>query len=175
MRSVYRLEKNSSQLSRVSAEFFLELKAFLGKEREKYLSSLKSGSISSARDYSNLEQMVRETMAIREKKILNKALIASRTNEFSLDGMTGSEQELFKSLLEVLNSFKLEINGLFESKPKKAKEKGLKKLPLKILSDVPGFIGSDMKEYGPFSKGQAVELPKKTAELLVERNLALKK
>lgn len=177
VRRIHRLEKNSSQLSEVKNEFFLELKVFLAKEREKYFADLENRSISRARDYPNLEQMVREIVAIRERKILNKALIASRTKEFSLDGMTKKEQELFDSLLEVLNDFKKEINGLFESKQKKAKakEKDLKKLSLQILSDIPSFIGADMKEYGPFSKDQIVELPRKTAELLVERKLALKK
>jgi len=172
VRRIHRLEKNSSQLSELKPDFFTELGAFLSKERDAYLSNLKNGSASKARDYSNLEEMSKELIAIRERKILNKALIASRTNEYSLAGLTKKEEALFKSVHSVLNDFKKDASLLFNSAKKPSREKGLKKLPLRILSDIPGFIGADMKEYGPFSKGQSVELPRKTAELLVQKKLA---
>jgi len=45
-------------------------------------------------------------------------------------------------------------------------------LRLKFLSDVPLFIGTDMVEYGPFSKNQSAAIPEITAKLLIERKLA---
>ena len=174
VRRIHRLEKNSSQLVELGEDFMSELNAFLSSEREKYLSSLRNGSLRGTRDYTNLEEMVREILAIRERKVLNKALVASRTNEYSLDGMSVQEKELFKKVFSLLKDFKEKASVLFGSRAKKgsSKEKGLKKLPIKILSDIPSFIGADMKEYGPFSAGQSVELPWKTAELLIQRKLA---
>jgi len=171
------MEKNSSQLTDLEANFFDNLNEFMEKERDKFLNGLKNGSLSKARDYHNLEQVLKETIAIREKKILNRALIASRTNEASYSGLLETEQQLFKELLSILKAHKAEMNVLFGETTKKAKskEKALKALSLQILSDVPSFIGADLKEYGPFTKDQAVELPKKTADLLVERKLALQK
>lgn len=175
MRRIHRLEKNSSQLSELNPDFFIDLGSFISGEREKYLSNLKNGSVSKARDYSNLEEMAKEIIAIRERKLLNKALIASRTNEYSLAGMAKKEEALFKSMLAVLNDFKRDAGAMFNGQKRKSKEKDLKKLPLRILSDIPGFIGADMKEYGPFEKGQSVELPGKAAELLLQRKLAARK
>jgi hypothetical protein len=43
---------------------------------------------------------------------------------------------------------------------------------LVILKNVPTFVGTDMKEYGPFSEGDEVELPEKVAKLFVTRKLA---
>ncbi len=171
------MEKNSSQLTELEANFFDDLKEFMGSEREKFLQGLKTGSMAKARDYHNLEQVLKETIAIREKKILNRALIASRTNEASYSGLLETEKQLFKGLLSILKAHKAEMNILFgeDNKKTKAKEKALKALSLQILSDVPSFIGADLKEYGPFVKDQAVELPRKTADLLVERKLALQK
>jgi len=177
VRRVHRLEKNSSQLTELEINFFEALKELMKKERDQFLHGLKNGSITKARDYHNLEQVVRETIAIREKKILNRALISSRTNEASYSGLLETEQQLFKELLSILKSHKTEMNVLFgeNNKQTKTKEKALKALSLQILSDVPSFIGTDLKEYGPFVKDQAVELPKKTADLLVERKLAIQK
>ena len=91
VRKIHRLEKNSTQIAEIGSGFFRELRSFLEKEREKYLSSLKNGSASKGRDYSNLEEMAGEIIGIRERKVLNKALIASRTNEYSLAGMTAED------------------------------------------------------------------------------------
>lgn len=174
VRRIHRLEKNSSQLSEVSSDFFLELKSLLSKERKKYLASLQNGSVSKS-NYPNLEEMVREIMSIREKKILNKALIAAQTNEYSLKGVSAKEKELFKGVLKKLKEFKEEVNTLFQSKEKKKteKKKDLKKLSIQMLSGAPSFIGADMKEYGPFEKGETVELPTKTAKILIERKLGV--
>jgi len=43
---------------------------------------------------------------------------------------------------------------------------------LKIVNNVPMFVGSDMKKYGPFSKGDVVSLPEDVMNLLVSRNIA---
>jgi DNA replication factor GINS len=43
--------------------------------------------------------------------------------------------------------------------------------PVKILSDIPSFVGTDLKEYGPYKPGQVVSLPEKIAQLFVSRKL----
>lgn len=44
-------------------------------------------------------------------------------------------------------------------------------LPVKILSDIPSFVGTDLKEYGPYKPGEVVSLPEKIAQLFVSRKL----
>ena len=41
-----------------------------------------------------------------------------------------------------------------------------------ILGDVPMFVGIDMKDYGPFKKGDVASVPKENSELLVSKSLA---
>lgn len=43
--------------------------------------------------------------------------------------------------------------------------------PVKILSDIPSFVGTDLKEYGPYKPGEVVSLPEKIAQLFVSRKL----
>lgn len=43
--------------------------------------------------------------------------------------------------------------------------------PIKILSDIPSFVGTDLKEYGPYKQGQTIELPFKIAQLFISRKL----
>ena len=42
---------------------------------------------------------------------------------------------------------------------------------IRILSEIPSFVGTDLKEYGPYKTGQVVELPHKIAQLFISRKL----
>jgi DNA replication initiation complex subunit (GINS family) len=43
---------------------------------------------------------------------------------------------------------------------------------LKLLTDLPKFVGSDLKPYGPFKSGEIVTLPDEIKNLLLKRNVA---
>ena len=49
--------------------------------------------------------------------------------------------------------------------------RSLEGVQVKVLTEVPAFIGTDMKEYGPFSQNQRVSLPHKVAKLFFDRKL----
>ena len=82
------------------------------------------------------------------------------------------EPQSASELLGVLNKHRQFLSQAFEPEKKKL---GEEKQKLSIIKEVPAFVGPDMKEYGPFSGGQSVELPWKTAELLIQKKLALMK
>ncbi|MEK6970627.1 MAG: hypothetical protein AABW68_02940 [archaeon] len=44
-------------------------------------------------------------------------------------------------------------------------------LPVRILSEIPSFVGTDLREYGPYKAGQVVDLPSKIAQLFISRKL----
>ncbi|MCX6798971.1 MAG: hypothetical protein NTW59_02635 [Candidatus Diapherotrites archaeon] len=172
LRRIYRAEKNSSALVEVDDDFFDSLTEFFERQREEYLRSLRDISGSKAKSFTNLRKIIGEIFSLREKKLLNKALIAVRTGDFSEEKMSGPEKETMQELLRVLGRHQRILDEILsmpeEGKDKKAKEK----FAVKLLQDVPAFIGADMKEYGPFPKGQEAELPEKIASLLVARKLA---
>ena len=43
---------------------------------------------------------------------------------------------------------------------------------IRFLKDMPAIVGADMKVYGPFAKGDVVELPKVNAEVIVKQEIA---
>ena len=171
IRRIHRLEKNTGRLVEVQEDFFSSLHSFMQQEKTAYLEGLRNFSSSKARDYSNLKKMIEEIFLIREKKLLNKALIHSRTGELSEDKMALEEKKTLQELLSVLSTHRSFLNSVF-SEEKTTTEKYFDTLTITLLKDVPSFIGGDMKEYGPFEKNKRVELPFKIASLLVARNLA---
>tara|TARA_Y100000310_G_scaffold159054_1_gene158489 strand:- start:1670 stop:2224 length:555 start_codon:yes stop_codon:yes gene_type:complete len=173
IRRIHRLEKNSAKLVHVEQEFFNFLDEFITGEKKEYLESLKDFSSTKSRDFSNLKKMIEEIFALREKKIMNLALVASRTNVSDETSMAMQEKKLFNEILRALKKHNGLLGDIFSdngSTPQK--DKDLNNLSVEILSDIPSFVGVDMKEYGPFKKGSVEKLPVKIANLLVERKLA---
>lgn len=173
IRRIYRLEKSTSRLVEVESDFYDSVNEFISEEKEEYIKSLtKDFSITKAKDFTNLKKMVDEIFSLREKKILNKALTASRTGETSEQNMCKQEKKTYNEMLKILEKHRGFLRDIFESDNKKSKKKTKSaETKVEILKQIPSFVGSDMKEYGPFSKGQKVSLPDKVALLLKSRKL----
>ncbi len=175
IRRIHRLEKNTSKLVEVEPDFYNALHEFIDREKAEYLESLKDFSVAKSRDFTNLKKMVEEVFAMREKKILSRALIATRTKESSEEHMALPEKKMFGEFLRLLEAHESLLSGLFENNHGghgRAAGRKLERVGVKIVSDIPSFVGVDMKEYGPFNKGQKVELPYDIAKLLDARKLA---
>jgi DNA replication factor GINS len=168
LRRIHRLEKNTSKLVEVEEDFIDSLTNFVEEEKKNYLESIKDMSHDS-RAFNNLKRIVGEIFLMRKKKILNKALIASHTKESDLDHMASQEKEFFKKLVKVIEEYSYCYDCLFGEKEQKEQ-----KSKLKILKDIPTFVGTDMKEYGPFKEGDIVELPSKVSKLFLTRKIAEK-
>jgi DNA replication initiation complex subunit (GINS family) len=168
LRRIQRLEKNTSSLVEVDDEFIDSVETFVDEQKKIYLASLKDFSSSDAREFANLKRVVEEIFLLREKKLLNKALIASRTDDSGLDKVAKQERDTFKKILKILSEHDELCTKLFGER----REKKSSMTKLTILKDVPTFVGTDMKEYGPFSDGDEVELPEKVAKLFIMRKLA---
>ncbi len=176
LRKIYRLEKNSSSLAEVDDNFFDSLEKFFEAEKKAYVQSLGDLSSTRAKSFSNLKKIIMEIFSIREKKLLNKALVASRTGELEASKMASQELETLKEMLSVLNKHQKMLDEILSIKgtAKLPKLGPAEKISLKILQNVPAFMGSDMKEYGPFEQNKTISLPEKIASLLISRKLAEK-
>jgi DNA replication initiation complex subunit (GINS family) len=176
LRKLYRLEKNSSGLAEVEDDFLDSLQDFFEKEKQAYLNSLNDLSSTKAKSFTNLKKIISEVFAIREKKLLNKALVASRTGELETVKLASQETETLKQLLAILNRHQQFLDQALNMKPSSPKRsaKSVGKVSVKVLQNVPAFMGSDMKEYGPFEQSKSVSVPEKIASLLVSRKLAEK-
>src|SRR3989338_8864650 len=175
VRRIHRLEKNTTKLVEVDLEFYSDLHEFLSKEKQDYLESLKDFSSIKARDFTNLKKKAEEFFALRTRKILGAALVASRTAEPDDSRMSSQEKKLYKEMLSLLGKHNKLLDGVFSDKDAKESERDLNTLAVEVLSDIPEFVGTDMKEYGPFKKGQPARLPVKIARLLISKKLVEEK
>lgn len=167
LRRIHRLERNTSKLVEVEDSFISDVESFAEEEKKNYLKSLQEFSSSSSREFANLKRVIEEIFSMRKKKILNKALIASHTNDYNFENMSKEEKEFFKEVLKIIQNYNDHYINLFGEKTKETTD-----AKVKILKDVPTFVGTDMKEYGPFKEGESVSLPEKVAKLFIKRKIA---
>ncbi len=167
LRRIYLLEKNSSSLIEVDVDFYASLRSFVDLEKDKYVKSLNSLSGNKAKDFGNVKHMVEEIYAMREKKIMNKALSSARNQETDETNMVQLEKELYRALMVNLQKPRSIIDDWFALH---SETEGVK---LKIIQEVPEFIGPDLKNYGPYQVNQTVSLSKKIADLFLQRKMAV--
>lgn len=172
LRRIYRLEKNTSKLVEVDEDFYESLKDFIEEQKNEYLESINDFSSTKARDFINLKKVTEEIFAIRERKILNKALVHGRTEDPFDEKISLQEKEFFNELMKIIKKHKYHIEEMFKTKEKREKPANLNNVTIRILTDVPAFIGTDMKEHGPFKEGEKTKVPTKIAKLMIDRKIA---
>lgn len=168
IRSIHRQEKDSNELVKIDDDFFDEIPEFVTEEKSKLQDIKKNLDDSVIRKINNIKTMLIDIISWREKKIINKAILKTKTNEDDLKNMTLEEQKIYYKLVNILHSYQLLVKNSFEEIIEDQPKKSIK---LKILQDVPKFIGTDMKEYGPYEKDSEIELIESIAKIFIKKDI----
>lgn len=184
IRNAHRAEKEE-ELQKLPEGFFESVRNwFKHKEKMKDTTSLL--------EVENAKKLLEDVINRRQKKIVLAALSTVR-GQLPPTNLTDEERKFFDEIVNSLKIFKNEINEKFrgyeeivEEKVEEAKKsiEELKKeekmefakpdgkLLVKILSDLPRFVGSDMQAYGPLKAGDVISLPEEIGNLLINRKVA---
>ena len=151
-------EKNATKLTALPEDFFKKAKAYLDNKAQI------SGSKEDAWELDSAKRLLQDLLEIRERKVITLALFFVRSGVTS-ENMTPEEEVFFDSIVNNIKQFQAERKKVLEGEPEK---RGF----VAVLEDVPSFVGTDLKNYGPFKKGDVATLPEDNAKLLLEKNLA---
>jgi DNA replication factor GINS len=158
IRRIFEEEKNAQGLTRLPDDFFGQVKTYLEN---------KSKMMKIEPDRWALDSVKRRMKAIferRERKILNSAPGFIDSGVLP-ENMTPEENKFFESAVELIKGFHRERQEKFEEE-----EETL--VLVTILEDVPKFVGMNLRNYGPFRKGDVTTVPEPNADLLVKKGLA---
>ncbi len=106
---------------------------------------------------------LQDIIEIREKKIINSSINALKAN-VSVDNLTPEEKEFFNSLVGLIKSFRQKAQKTMDIKEKEE--------AVVLLQDMGQFVGTNLKNYGPFRQGDIATVPKPIAELLTKKGAA---
>lgn len=185
-----RREKGRNELQDLEKSFYEDVEAYMEEKKKSLTMSSSRGEKEKINiQLKNIKKILRELYELREKKIISLASSKVRTSSNLIDTskLLDKEKSLFDEACDLFSKYKTEIlekiisNG-FEEEPvqkeavpekeevKKEIEEEIQKI--KILNDLPRFLGVDKKVYGPFNKGDVTEMPLSTAILLLDKNRA---
>ena len=159
IRKIQREEQRIPKLTRMPAGFYKNVKSYL--ERKGSISNRKT-----ALEVKNVERLVEDVFNRRERKIFNLALIAARTN-IPPENLTEEEREFFDQIVYTVKTRREKILD-----PMLTKETTEKTDLVMFKDEVPAFVGADMKNYGPFNKGDIAKLPEENKKVLLKQGVA---
>lgn len=176
IRAAHRAEKEES-LQSLPKDFFKAVRNWLEhKQNQKDTSSLL--------EVENAKKLLEDIINRRQRKIMLAALRTIR-GELPPTNLTDGEREFFDKMVNDLKQYRdkiqedmFEPTDIVEEKIKEVKKvveevKGPDGMVMvKMLSDIPKFVGTDMQPYGPLKSGEVVNLPKEIAKLLITRKVA---
>jgi DNA replication initiation complex subunit (GINS family) len=190
-----RREKNRSEIQELPEDYLNNLINYLRKKKEILESQEKKKSIfttvevqKTRRQIESIQKIIKELYERRESKIIKSSLISSRTHidTEEKNNMLPEEEELYQELTGKLNYFRENVlyqlsNGdapkiiLKNPKPKDLKKpekpnKTAKKI--RLLCDMPKFLGTDLETYGPYKENSTTEMPDEVANLLIKQQRA---
>lgn len=175
LRKIQADERGSSALSSLPAGFYELVRAMVSEKKARLSRSF---SLSEAKEFENTLKVLRDIYALREQKMLLRALTAAGG---ARDGsaLSAEEKWAFDEIVRVLEKGKGWFEALLEGEEKtvgeektqaeKAQKRHEQASCVKFLIPVPEFMGADGKKYGPYGVGQEAELPAAEAKLLIKR------
>jgi DNA replication factor GINS len=150
-------EKTSSKLTELPENFFHDIRAYL-ENKEK---------VSQGRDdmweLDNSKRMLQDLLDSRESKLVKLALVFVRAG-VTPGKILPDEKEFFDKMVESIKIFQDARRETVEGKREELET-------LAVMEDVPKFVGVNMKEYGPFKKGEVVRIPKDNSQLLISKGM----
>ncbi len=157
LRRLFNEEKNSHALQQLPENFFSEVRSYLEKK-----SALAEGE--DKLEVSTAKETLEELLNIRERKIVNMAIYAARSGAMP-EGLESHEKELFDRVFETLKNYQ-------EQKKKLLAASRERLLQIAVSTDIPRFVGMDMRNYGPYRSGDIASLPEENAKVLIEKGAA---
>ena len=182
LRKVQKQEKRSEELTELGQNFMLNVADYFETKKQ---------TEGDSREYRNAERVFDKIISLREDKIIRSAKIAANSSGGTPENLLPFENELFRTLKEAFTDHRkladdrksdAERVDVPEPSPEPEPEPEPEEtadeesedgyVEVKILSDVPEFMGTDLESYGPFEEGEEVKIPDDNAEILVNRGNA---
>jgi len=161
IRKILADEKKATKPVSLPDVFFEKVKSYLDNKSKVTEKKENIWEVESAR------RLLQDLFEIRERKILTLALYSVRSG-ITAENLTEKEKEFFEKLVRNIKDFQESRKSIMASDEEGEKE------AIAILKDVPEFVATNMKPYGPFKEGEVVSVPKDACEVLIKRGDARK-
>ena len=151
-------DRTMQKLVALPDDFFSKVREYLKRKAQI------SGSKEDAWELASAKRALQDLLDVREKKILNLALYSIRSGT-EPENMMPEERDFFTKVMANIRDFQESRKQVLEGKEERTNN-------IAVLEDVPEFVGTDLKTYGPFKQGDITTLPEDVSKVLIERGTA---
>jgi DNA replication initiation complex subunit (GINS family) len=176
LRKIEQLERNTPELIKLDSSFYGSLHEHIKNLEEKLQLEQKTNSgsrkamllINEIKNTKRLSQGIYER---REKKIVQGALAVVRGGTPQLKYLTELEKHFYEKLLSTLQEGRRMI--IEEKQKNKDENKDETRIMVRVLQDIPQFVGNNMKKY-TLKEEDVVTLPNDIGKILIKRGVVEK-
>ncbi|MBS3072392.1 DNA replication complex GINS family protein [Candidatus Pacearchaeota archaeon] len=171
-----RKERYSEQLQPLTkkfvnqvAEYIQEKKKLAGQGGDLFSDEI----LKTKKQLENAISIFKELMLVRKKKLLSLVFVASETgiSKRDFENMLPFEKELFDNVMISIEQAEKVVSKEFANGNGVISEERELKLIL-FLEDMEKFVGLDGRDFGPYKKGDVVNISKKIADILIDSSKA---
>ena len=179
--NILRKEKTFQELQKLDQDFYKnafnyieEKKKLLSSQKEKDSIFAQAESKKTETQLENIKKVIKELYEKREGKIIQLALLASKSDsKTTIDSLLPEEIQLYESTINLLKNQK---QSLFDNSQKPEEPKSIKtNQELKLIrfkEEIQKFVDPDLNVHGPFKESDIANLPIKIADLLIKKEKA---
>lgn len=185
---IMRREKARDELQKLDLNFYNDVASYIKDKQNILESQAGKDSIFASQELDktrtqlkNVLKIVKDLYDRRESKVIQLALLSARNKDkiYDTSALLPEEHSFYGNVKSVVESsrdgfFSLPSQNLEKPKDLKTKAKMDNGYKVRMLDDVPEFLGTDLQSYGPFTNGTISSLPSDIAEMLVSTNQAVK-
>jgi DNA replication factor GINS len=166
VRKIQREEQRLPKPTKLPENFYQNVNNYVQQKRK---TAESMGDRKTGFEVKNIEMLIEDIFNRRERKILNGALIAVRTN-IAPENLA-EEEKVFFDL--VVRSIKERRTSVLSHVFDEAKElETVSEAQVVFKEDIAEFVGSDLREYGPYKKGDVAILPEDNVKILLGKGIA---
>ncbi len=179
LREIQKKERSSAGLCKLDAGFYGAVSDYvLRKKRIKDRG--KELSFKEKKEIENIWPVVKSIYDTRETKIVNGALKAARTG-MKVANLLPEEENLLKDVRERIVEARRGLESVLSSEGKTRSLDESEDAPdpedngmsqIRIIVDIPEFVGEDLKTYGPWKAGETATCPKNFADIFIKNGKA---
>jgi DNA replication factor GINS len=170
VKKVWIAEKTSRELTDLPSDFYQSVARHVAELKIEFKRGEQLRQELLREELSNILQMVQEIHLLRVLKAMNE-IARGHLPSSPLD----SERRAFDGIRQILDRLYVDlIRPAVSGEAAILVRREITNEAVIFLTDIPQIIGDDMKQYGPFSKGEVAFLPRRSAELLVKKGTAYK-
>ncbi len=171
LREIQKNERSSSGLCKLDANFYQVVQEYILRKK-KVMARGKDFSFREKKEIENIGPVVKSIYDTRETKLVNGAVKSARTG-MDMANVLPSERRLFEDVKKKIADERKVLESVISPKNSGiAKENATEIVSdgfskIRIIEEIPEFVGEDLKTYGPWKPGDTVLCPKNFCMMFV--------